>query len=161
MILYSDFWSFMQGSYVLVGYSLDKDYRIQHLCYASEHIRRRCIEKMEGITLEDYCWRKMISDVPRQTKPLNKLAEGEHIFDWLAPSVRPAAHKSGYQHLLRFLSGLSNLALHIGYKASWICLSVWWTLDPSEMQVGAHVLAIQLLPSISGPRCTKESQAIC
>ena len=33
MILYSDFRSFMQGSHVLVGYSLDKDCKVQQLCF--------------------------------------------------------------------------------------------------------------------------------
>ena len=75
-----------------------------------------CMGKsMATLTLEDYCWRKMISDAPPQIRPLNKLAKGEHIIDWLAPSVRTAARESGYQHLL---SGLSNPALHITYKAS-------------------------------------------
>ena len=55
---------------------------------------------MATLAVEDYCRRKLISDVPLQTRPLNKLAEGEHIIDWLAPSAKAEAHESGYQHLL-------------------------------------------------------------
>ena len=102
----------MQGSHVLIGYLLDKDYQVQQLCFASEHMRRRCMEEMQKaqwrgiemilqaanwvgctsksmatLTPEDYCWRKMISDAPLPTRSLNKLAKGERLAIQLLPSV--------------------------------------------------------------------------